>query len=310
MSWAEVKKAINSDLNKPLNEKLDGIEDLIMFSYETVKIYAAPGGTVYAKRQSRVIEAEADSFGVCLLRLAHGVWSIEIEGGGEHEVDVVYQKEPIIIKDETMLTLNSATWEEIETIAAADRIEEFFEIGDIKEAAFDSGTIRELVLVGIRHDDLTSGGKANYSFMTKKVIQNAQMNSTNTNTTGWSASAMRLVTMSSIYNSLPEDLKGRIKPVNKKASAGGQSPTIVTVEDNIWIASPMEIFGEPLNSYAGEGEHYPAFPDADSRKKSAAYWTRASSNANAAYFVYVDTNGSARYNGASYSYGVVPGFCI
>ena len=40
------------------------------------------------------------------------------------------------------------------------------------------------------------------------------------------------------------------------------------------------------------------------------YWLRSPNGSNSAYFCYVDSNGDANYNNASFANGVAFGFCL
>ena len=90
------------------------------------------------------------------------------------------------------------------------------------------------------------------------------MNSSDTNSGGWTSSAMRS-RMATFKGYLPSDLQTAIRTVTKKTSAGAQSTTINSTSDDLFLFSHVEVFGTnyynqgdspSLYSVAGEGKQY------------------------------------------------------
>ena len=143
------------------------------------------------------------------------------------------------------------------------------------------------------------------------------MNNGNTNSGGWNSCVIRTTLQNTIFNQLPTELKSLIKTVKKKTSAGGQSTTINTTYDTLFLFSEVELFGSTTYSVAGEGTQYPIFTDNNSRIKKQGdtgsacdWWERSPYASNATHFCLVATDGSADYDFASNTYGVCFGFCI
>ena len=110
-----------------------------------------------------------------------------------------------------------------------------------------------------------------------------------------------------------------IKTVNKKVSVGNNQSTIETVQDKIFLAAEIEIFGSTDSSFAGEGTQYQYYKNAtanrykmpkwDSSYVSNRYWERSPGRSNT-NFCSVYSNGYASNGGSSATYGVAPCLCI
>ena len=149
--------------------------------------------------------------------------------------------------------------------------------------------------------------------------ENGYMNSTDTNSGGWTSSARRTWCNDVYYNALPDAFKSMVKPVKKLTSADAQSTTISTTVDKVFLLSEVEIYGTTTNSVAGEGSQYTYYETASNRYKnpkwssssnSCAYWQRSPWSSNSTYFVAVSSDGSAGCNGAGYAFGLAPCLCI
>lgn len=133
-----------------------------------------------------------------------------------------------------------------------------------------------------------------------------------TNEGGWSKSKMRKYLNEDIWNLLPDDLKVVIKP--RKLHTKDMD---LDTEDNLWLLSRMEVFGEESGVEVGD-VHFPLFKTEKDRIKVDAdgetlcYWLRSPGTAYSSTFWYVLANGS----GGSYaiaanaSAGVAFGFKI
>ena len=111
-----------------------------------------------------------------------------------------------------------------------------------------------------------------------------------------------------------------VKTVNKKSSVGNKQSTIETVQDKIFLAAEIEIFGSAIRSVDGEGTQYQYYKNATANRYkmpkwgssyvSNAHWGRSphSEYANAFCIVYSDGNAGADI--ASIADGVAPCLCI
>ena len=111
-----------------------------------------------------------------------------------------------------------------------------------------------------------------------------------------------------------------VKTVNKKVSVGNSSSTIETVQDKIFLAAEIEIFGSRTYSVDGEGTQYQYYKNATANRYkmpkwgssyvSNIYWERSLHSGNADCFCSVYNNGNASGGGANSAGGVAPCLCI
>ena len=199
----------------------------------------------------------------------------------------------------------------------------------------------DVVIIGHEHDDLkttSSGGKtkafltlqldrilyknttdATYSSNYPSVAdEGGYMEPTNTNVNGWKNCPRRTWCNDVFLAALPAAIQSLVKTVNKLTSAGNQSATIDTTEDDVFLLSEIEIFGAVTHSKAGEGSQYEYFTTASNIQKkpsytsyvSASWWGRSPCGSNATDFCYVNTNAAANHDIASLTLGLAPAFCI
>ena len=150
--------------------------------------------------------------------------------------------------------------------------------------------------------------------------ENGYMNSSNTNVGGWKSCARRTWCNNVYFSALPSALQSMVKTVNKKVSVGNNSSTIETVQDKIFLAAEIEIFGSTQYSFTGEGTQYQFYKNAtanrykmpkwNSSSVSNVHWERSPRSGNATYFCIVSSSGNADTISASTAYGVAPCLCI
>lgn len=167
----------------------------------------------------------------------------------------------------------------------------------------------------LQKDCLTDGNGAGSS-----DAEIGYMNSANTNSGGWMNCARREWCNEIYYNALPQWLRSVTKTVAKKTSAGGQSSTINTTNDKIFLESEIEIFGTTKYSYKGEGFQYQYYKNAASNRfkkpvwssgsSSHVYWERSPGSGNSTHFCLVNSNGDANFGNSSLTFGVAPCLCI
>lgn len=224
-------------------------------------------------------------------------------------------------------TLENMSWADINTVAAEGLAAAYWSVGDTKTITFESAVLGSTSIVvkimGFEYDDLADGsGKAKISFGMANCFATTQsMNSSDTNAGGWMSCALRATIINTILPAFISAIGANIiKPVTKRTSAGSKSTTINTSTDSLWLLSEYEVFGAATNSVADEKPTdksicYPIFTSTTSRIKkvgsSAAHWWEHSSIAsNSTGFCFVSSSGSANVSYASYSRGVVLGFCV
>lgn len=179
-----------------------------------------------------------------------------------------------------------------------------------------NGASYQVDIIGKNHDTYASGGKAPLTFQLHDCYgETKNMNSSDTNSGGWTSCAMRSTHLPAILALMPTEVQNGIREVNKLTSAGSQSSTINTTADKLFLLSEVEIFGSTSYSAAGEGTQYDYYKAGNSKVKkrngSAAYWWERSPRASSsARFCLVSSNGNAHYDSASHAYGVAFGFCF
>ena len=165
---------------------------------------------------------------------------------------------------------------------------------------------------------------------------NFVMNTRNTNSGGWNGSYMRNTLLgnsnaptSPLANSymaaLPSDLRAVMKSVTKYSdntgNSGNATSYVTATTDYLFLLSEFEVQG--THSYANSAEQtyqlqYDYFKSGNSKiayKYNATgtavlWWLRSVYSGNTFYFCRVANDGSAYYNIANYSLGLVPGFVV
>ena len=224
--------------------------------------------------------------------------------------------------------VNFATdsWETISAACKDGSYKTVYSVGDTKDITLSTGETITVAIMGFDHDDLSDGtGKAPITLgMTELLATTYPMNSTNTNAGGWDESEMRTSTMATLLTQLPSDLQSAIKQVNKKATAGSKSKTIITSVDKLWLFAEVEVDGTITIGYADDGEQYEYWKTVKDGTVAAdriKYLSNGSGSANGwrlrspsigsnISFRYINSTGNVTQVSASNSLGVSFGFCV
>ena len=162
------------------------------------------------------------------------------------------------------------------------------------------------------------------------IVENRQMNSTNTNVGGWEASEMRTYANGAFFNNLPEDLRNVIietKVVSGHGSTTGE--TNFTSTDKIYLLSSHEVWEDgtsnqvstydsawdktrQLDYYANLGVTTSNYSGAIKKNNglNSYWWLRAASSNGNNYFLNVNNNGNWYRYGARSGDGFAPAFRI
>lgn len=196
----------------------------------------------------------------------------------------------------------------------------------------------DFVIIGHKHDDLTTPingvTKAAITVQLDRILYTdtttqdttsfdaahecGYMNSTNTNSGGWTSCARRTWCNNVFFGALPATTQSMVKNVDKKTSAGNQSSTINTDSDKVFLPSEIEIFGTVSQSKSGEGTQYPYFTTTSNIYKKPIYtgyqntywWERSPQGSLNERFCSVNVDGSSGSGNASYARGLAPAFCM
>ena len=214
-------------------------------------------------------------------------------------------------------TFADATWEQI--IDACHRTavpDTWVADGTCYKDMEINGTNYRIDVIGKNHDTYADGGTAPLTFQLHDCYdETKQMNSTDTNSGGWTNCAMRSTHLPAILNLMPAEVKAAIREVQKKTSAGIQSSSIQTTNDKLFLLSEIEIFCSTTYSFAGEGKQYDYYKAGNSKVKHLSgsaniWWERSPTSSNSIAFCIVISRGGASASPASYSYGVPFAFCF
>ena len=212
-------------------------------------------------------------------------------------------------------TFANNDWSAIIAACQSGSVPSTWVVGNSKTMTIN-GTSYQIDIIGKNHDTYTAGGTAPLTFQLHDCYGTKyQMNSSNTNSGGWTSCAMRSTHLPAILALMPSEVQAGIKEVNKLTSAGSQSSTINTTADKLFLLSEIEIFGSTTYSKSGEGSQYAYYSAGNSKVKnfsgSAYYWWERSPNgSDSTSFCAVNSSGGAHYGGASNSDGVAFGFCF
>ena len=156
--------------------------------------------------------------------------------------------------------LSENTWEQISTASEAGAAANYWNIGDTIDVNVDGETLT-FAIMGFNHDDKADGsGKAGITFGMKNLMSTKRaMNSSNTNSGGFTGSAMYSYLQDTLLPAMPSDLQMILKSVNKLTSAGQGSSTINTDSMKLFLFSEAEVFGTKKYSAGNEGTQYSYF---------------------------------------------------
>lgn len=247
--------------------------------------------------------------------------------------------------------LNDISWEDIGRISDAGLASSYFSVGDRKAVAL-SGTVGSLSLsgtyycyiIGIDHNSSKEGtnrihfqfgytaasGGVHIAFIDSTYGSSSSsacfhMNSSNTNSGGWSSSYARGTLCPAFKSAMPSDLQAVLKTTTKYSdNTGGGSNTasyVTATSEEVFLLAEFEVFG--TRSYANSAEknyqaQYAWYSAGNSKVRyrhsstgsTASWWLRSVRADASAAFCLVDASGSANYYYAYHSRGFAPAFCV
>ena len=282
-----------------------------------IAVETSAGASVSASKGTTTVSGTADTSGSCTLTLYEpGEWSVSASLNNVTKTQTVNigtqsMKLPLI---ELTDAFAANSWETIIAACQSGNVPDSWAVGDSKPMAIN-GTNYQIDIIGKNHDVYTDGsGTAPLTFQLHDCYSEAkQMYSTNLSGLGWKNTDMRLTYLPAILALMPAEVKNGIHAVNKKTSEGGNSTTIETVSDTLFLLSEVEIFGTASSSVAGEGSQYDYYkagnPKIKKREGVDEFWWERSS-ASGGMFCRVRANGQAGASNASNSLGVSFAFCF
>ena len=295
---------------KTLASQVDGI------LLPQILVTTIPNVEVTASLNGKTVSAMSDSSGLAILEIpSYGIWTVSATVSGmfvstDCEIKAVAQHELALFPD-----LETISWDDINSISESGNASSILRIGDKKTVAID-GVNYKVQIIGFDHDTKTIGGKAGITFQLVESLNTTYpMNSSITNSGGWTSCAMRSLTMATLLTKLPSALQNVIKAVNKLTSAGNQSVVINTTSDKLFLLSEVEIFGSTTYSVPGEGSQYDYYKAGNSKVKNvnglvSSWWERSPEGGNTHGFCLVNVSGKAFANTPDHVEGVSFAFCV
>ena len=217
----------------------------------------------------------------------------------------------------TKKLVQRTSWEELETEICAGRAALCLDVGDNLEFELKNGKKVSVEVAAVN----PYGDNVAFSFA--NVLQDAVMNSANTNRGGFCESKMADLLEKEILPLMPDDLIKVITPrkITQKlsvSSSSGRSERIFERECKLWLPSYTEVFGHH-ERYSGcdVGDiRFPLFSTRRGRTKYtldddlSLWWLRSPLVGHSTCFWLVYNAGNDNYAGASNANGVCPCFII
>ena len=274
------------------------------------------GATVTATKGSKTVSGTADTSGHCTLTVDEaGTWTVTAATASTTKTaDVVVGISNVDLAFIDPVFGNNS-WATIIAACQAKKIPTTWKVGDSCNMTIN-GTSYQVDIIGKNHDTYTAGGTAPLTFQLHDCYADTKaMNSSNTNSGGWTSCAMRQTHLPAILALMPTEVQNGIREVNKLTSAGGQSGKINTTADKLFLLSEVEIFGDFSYSKSGEGTQYDYYKAGNSKAKkqngyTERWWERSPFARNSAFFCQVYSNGDADICSARDAFGVAFGFCF
>ena len=199
----------------------------------------------------------------------------------------------------------SDSWEQIIAHIDDGSAKERYAVGDYKPLDLGQYGVINMQLAGFDLDECADGsGRAATTWIAMELLAEKHvMNEQSTTDGDWMFSKMRKWLQNEVQNAIPEGVRNRLVSVNKESQGTYRSHT---TEDSVWIPDREEVIGN-------RSLYYALYQDRQENlvKKingSADWWWMRS--VYKGLFRLVDGSGNSNYGSASYSGGVVLGFCL
>lgn len=164
------------------------------------------------------------------------------------------------------------------------------------------------------------------SYSTSGSTAAFRMNTSQTNSGGWSGSYMRNTLIPAFISAMPSDLQSVLKAVNKYTDNGTgsthqSSADVTATQDKVFLLAEYEIFGsrESANQYEQDSQaQYDYYKNGNSKimyrdnytPSAGVWWGRSPYYYDNRSFCCVSTNATATEGGAYYSRGFAPAFVV
>lgn len=358
-TWS-VKATLNGQTSDTKSVSVvDSYAVALTFFSATITVNVDSGASVVLKKGGTTVQSKTSTGTAVFTVTETGAYTVEATKNGQTvsgSVNVVSSTTSYALTlSFVSSTLNNNDWSVIKSVSDAGQGANYWSIGDRKAVTLN-GTMSKLSLsnfttyafiIGFNHNASVEGSNRIHFQIGKTAISGGAdvclvngynddsdfyMNTSNTNSGGWSSSYMRtkiLGTSLSSYSRtfigvLPAALRAVLKSVTKYTNNTGNSSSaseVTATTDYAFLLSEYEVFGSI--SYANSNEsskqaQYAYYSAGNSKIKynhsatsTAVYWWLRSPYAGySSNFVRVYSDGTVGSNGASRSNGVAPGFCV
>ena len=291
----------------------------LSFFSATITVTVDSGASVALQKDGTTIQTKTSTGTVVFTVTETGVYTVMATKNGQTtsgSVNVVsgttsYAVALSFLKD----NFADNDWSDIIAACHSGSVPSTWVVGNSKTMTIN-GASYQVDIIGKNHDTYAAGGTAPLTFQLHDCYADTKaMNSSDTNSGGWTSCAMRSTHLPVILSLMPTEVQNGIREVNKLTSAGNESSTINTTADKLFLLSEVEIFGSTSYSAAGEGTQYDYYKAGNSKVKkrngsAALWWERSPGDRGSTYFCRVNRDGGAGVNSASYARGVAFGFCF
>ena len=317
--WS-VKATLNGKTSNTASVSVkDSYAVSLSFFNATITVTVDSGATVILKKGGVTLQTKTSTGTAVFTVTETGTYTVEATKSGKTASGTVN-----VVSSTTSYTLtlifpkdkfSDNDWASIIAACHSGSVPSTWVVGNSKTMTIN-GASYQVDIIGKNHDTYASGGKAPLTFQLHDCYgETKNMNSSNTNSGGWTSCAMRSTHLPAILALMPTEVRNGIREVNKLTSAGSQSATINTTADKLFLLSEIEIFGSVSHSKSGEGTQYDYYKAGNSKVKkfngSESNWLeRSPYGSDSAFFCIVSSGGGAIYGGASTARGVAFGFCF
>lgn len=342
---------------------VDSYAVVLTFFSATINVTVPSGATVYLKKDGTTLQTKTSTGTVAFTVTETGTYTVEATNGSQTTsgtVSVTSATSYALTLSFVSSTLNSNEWDVISSVSDAGEGANYWSVGD-RKAVVLNGTVGNLSLssvttyafiIGFNHNSSVEGsgrihfqlgktalsGGADVALCDSKYNSSVSatgyfsMNSSNTNSGGWSSSQMRtnicgtsLTSYSgTIIAVIPAALRAVLKSVTKYTNNTGNSTAasaVTATTDYFFLLSEYEVFGSCTYANTNEAskqKQYDYYSAGNSKIKynhsstsTAVFWWLRSPCASYSYFfVRVGTDGTVYNIDAGYSFGFAPGFCV
>lgn len=222
----------------------------------------------------------------------------------------VIHTQPIALKS----AFADNSWDKVIQACQLKKVPETWVVGN--QMPITIGGVEYMVdIIGKNHDNYADGsGKAPLTFQlhdcyaTQYMIHNVEYNY-------WGNCDMRMIHLPAIKSLLPSEVQNALRKVNKSTTLGSMSTSIRVLEDELFLLSEIEIFGNLTLSFAGEGEQYAYYKNGGSKTKyrstyASRWWTRSPVKTGYTPMVMVSEQGAVTEDFTDTHSGVAFAFCF